>query len=247
MKLRVDLRLEALQPLDILRPLRAEGVEHALVVAGGMDPALDAVAGDEVVEAEGRRDHADRADDRVRIDVDAIGRRRQPVAARGRDVLDEGMDRDLQLVGEPADPRRDQARLRRAAAGRVDGERDRLRLAAPERRLDQRRQPRIGERRGAEAAAAADDALEPQDRHPIAPPEEREGVLHRSDVGRHRTPRKPAARFTRSRKRRVGRRPAEAGTPAARCTPCAASASPVLTAMERGQPPPGSRPSRGDR
>ena len=42
-----------------------------------------------------------------------VGRGRQPVAARGRDVLDEGVHRHAALVGEPADARGDQARLRR--------------------------------------------------------------------------------------------------------------------------------------
>ncbi len=41
----VNLRLEPLQPRDVLRPLGAERVEQALVLAGGVDPALDAVRG----------------------------------------------------------------------------------------------------------------------------------------------------------------------------------------------------------
>ena len=164
-EVRVDRRLQALQPLHVLRPLGAERVEQALVLAGGVDPALDAVPGDQVLEAEGGRDHPDRADDAVGVEMDPVGRGRQPVAARGGDVLDEGVHRHLLLVGQPADPGGDQARLRRAAAGRVDRERHRLRPAAAERRLDQRREAGVGQRRARRARARPDHPLEPQHGH----------------------------------------------------------------------------------
>ena len=71
----------------------------------------------------------------------------------------------------------------------------RLRAAAAERRLDQRRQAGVGQGGGAEAGAGADHALEPEHGHPVAPPEEIERELHRSDLGR-------AARHRKARWRR---------------------------------------------
>ena len=88
-----------------------------------MDPALDAVARDELLETEPRGNHADGADEGVLVGPDLVGRRRQPVAARGRDILDEGEDRHPSSSDEPADARGDQRGLRRRAAGRVDHER----------------------------------------------------------------------------------------------------------------------------
>src|SRR5581483_3470097 len=61
----VDLGLQPLQALDILRPLRREAVEQRLALARGVEPALDAELLDRAIEAEPGADHADRADDRA--------------------------------------------------------------------------------------------------------------------------------------------------------------------------------------
>ena len=86
-------RLELLQALDVLRILRPERVEHGLVAAGRVDPPLDAEPLDQPVEAEARRDHADRADDRGRVGEDLVARAGDHVAAGRRRVLDEHEDR----------------------------------------------------------------------------------------------------------------------------------------------------------
>ena len=117
--------------------------------------------------------------------MDLIGRGGEPVAARRRDILDEGMDWDALFVGQPADPGGDQARLRWRAAGRIDDQRHGERLAAPEGGLDQRCEGRITERRAPDAPGrGADGAFEAQDGNCGLPPEEVEGVLHGADVGR---------------------------------------------------------------
>ena len=191
----VNLRLEPLQAQNVLRPFGTEGIEHALVLAGGVDPAFDAVAGDQVLKAEGRGDHPDRAGDAVGIKVDHVGGGGEPVAAGGRDVLDEGVDRDLELVGEATNAGGDQARLRRASPWRVDRQRHGLGLAAAKGGLDQGCETGVGQRRRAEAGATADHALEPQHRNPRPVAGHRaadkgEGIFHRPDVGRRPAPRK---------------------------------------------------------
>ena len=148
-----------------------------------------------LLEAERGRDHPDRADDAVRVEMDAVGRRGQPVAARGRHVLDEGVHRHPLLVGQPADARRDQARLRRAAAGRVDRQRHRLRLAAAEGRLDQRRQAGVGQRR--RRRSARPPPITPSSRRTVTrsrAPEEVERIFHRPDVGQRRQAARKAGR-----------------------------------------------------
>ena len=121
----MDFALQRLQPLDVLRLLRQERIEHRLVLAGGVEPPLDADLLDQLVEAERRADHADRADDRGGIGDDLVGRAGDHVAAGGGDVLDERQHRKLLLVGECADAAMDQMRLRRGASRRIDRQRDR--------------------------------------------------------------------------------------------------------------------------
>jgi len=119
----VDLDLQARQALDVVGLLRAKRIEHRLALARGMDAALDAEAGDEILEAEARADHADRAHDRGGIGDDLVGGAGQPIAARGGDILDEGDHRQLLLGRQQADALGNQGRLHRRSAGRVDRQR----------------------------------------------------------------------------------------------------------------------------
>ena len=101
------------------------GSSIALLIARGVDAPLDADLVDQLGESERRADHADRADDRGRIGEDLVGRARDHVAARGRDILDEGDDRHFLLGRELADALEDQVRLHRRASRRIDQQRDR--------------------------------------------------------------------------------------------------------------------------
>src|SRR5829696_1375423 len=78
---RVDLRLDAFEAGDVLRPFRAERVEHRLAGPGRMEAALDAEAVQELVEAEPRRDDADRADERGRVGENLVAGAGQHIAA----------------------------------------------------------------------------------------------------------------------------------------------------------------------
>src|SRR5215217_1355993 len=78
---RVDLRLDALEARDVLRPFRAERVEHRLAGPGGMEAALDAEAVEQLVEAEPRRYDADRADERGRVGENLVAGAGEHIAA----------------------------------------------------------------------------------------------------------------------------------------------------------------------
>src|SRR4051812_871031 len=80
---RVDLRLDALEARDVLRPFRAERVEHRLAGACGMEAALDAEAVEQLVEAEACRDDADRADERGRVGENLVAGAGEHIAAGG--------------------------------------------------------------------------------------------------------------------------------------------------------------------
>src|SRR5262245_20633326 len=79
----VDLALHRLEPLDVLRLLRQERVEHSLMITGGVEPALDTELVDELGKAERAADHADGADDRGRVADDLVGGAGDHVAAGG--------------------------------------------------------------------------------------------------------------------------------------------------------------------
>ena len=119
----VDFPLQCLQALDVAGILRQERVEHGLVFARCIEPALDADFGNQLVEAERAADHADRADDRVGIGDDLVGGAGDHVAAGSRGIFHEGNDPAIFLLSQVADAAEDQMRLRRRAAGRIDGER----------------------------------------------------------------------------------------------------------------------------
>src|SRR4029079_15099927 len=92
--------LQVLQALDVFRLLGLEGVEHRLRFARGVHAPLDAELLDRVDKAEARGDDANRADDRARIGIDLSGRTSEPIAARSRQILAEGEDGDVLLIGE---------------------------------------------------------------------------------------------------------------------------------------------------
>ena len=118
-------RCKCLEPFDVVRILRQERIEHRLVLARSIKPALDADLGDQLVETERAADHADRADDRTRIGNDLVGGAGEHVAAGGGGVLDEGDDLAAVFLRQIADAAEDQVRLRRRAARRIDDQRDR--------------------------------------------------------------------------------------------------------------------------
>ena len=115
------------------------------------------IALDQAVEAETRRDDADRADDGGRVGEDLVARAGDHVAAGSRRVLDEDEDRQLLLLGERANAAEDQVRLRGRSAGRVDHHRDGLRARDREGPLEQsarRRQSTSPARNGITAPIA---------------------------------------------------------------------------------------------
>ena len=111
---------------DVVFVLRPERVEHRLARAGRVDAPFDAELADRLDEAEAAGHHADRSDNGVGVGEDFVAGAGQPVAARGRDVLDEHQHRDVLLVGEVADATVDQRRLDGGAAGRIDRQGDGL-------------------------------------------------------------------------------------------------------------------------
>jgi methylmalonyl-CoA mutase cobalamin-binding subunit len=64
--------------------LRREGVEHALVLAGGEQPALDAQLVHQAGEAEAVHQHADAAHQAGLVDVDLVGGHRDVVGAEAQ-------------------------------------------------------------------------------------------------------------------------------------------------------------------
>ena len=59
----MDFPLQRLEPLDVLRLLRQERVEHGLVLTGDVEPALDAELLHQLGKAERAADHPDGAKD----------------------------------------------------------------------------------------------------------------------------------------------------------------------------------------
>ena len=105
----VDLALKRFHARDVFRVFRQERIQHRLVLAGGIEPALDADPFDQLLKSEGAADHADRAQDRGRIAENLVARTRDHIAARGRDILDEHQHRQFLFRGELADPQIDLA------------------------------------------------------------------------------------------------------------------------------------------
>src|SRR4051794_35511233 len=109
----VDLTLHRLELLNVLWVLRQERVEHGLVLAGRIEPALDAELVHELGKTERAADHADGTDDRGRIANDLVRGAGDHVAARRRDILGKSDYGSFVLSREFADAAVDQMRLHR--------------------------------------------------------------------------------------------------------------------------------------
>ena len=159
----MDVFLHGAQRLDVFRPFGPEGVQHPLALAQRMHPALDAEPRNRSVEAKASEDDADGAQDGRRMHEDFRSGAGEPVAARRADIVHEAQHRHALLLAEPADAVGDPGGLDGAAAGTVDGQRDRLQPPVAEGALDTRRHGLIGERPAAAPARHANDARERQD------------------------------------------------------------------------------------
>src|SRR5207245_2666406 len=82
-ELLVDFLLQRLEAVDVLRILRKERIEHGLVLAGNIKPALYSEFVHQLGKAEGTPDDSDRADDRGGIAEDLVGGASDHVAAGG--------------------------------------------------------------------------------------------------------------------------------------------------------------------
>src|SRR5262249_53467791 len=132
----MDVALQRLQTLDVLRILREERVEHGFVLTGSIKPAFDSELVHELGKAERAADDTDRADDRGWVTEDLVGGASDHIAPGGSDVLGERNDRARALGRELADAAVNQVGLHRRTAGRVDQQRDRPRGAHVEGALE---------------------------------------------------------------------------------------------------------------
>ena len=138
----VDFLLHHLEAFNVVGLFRQERIEHRLVLAGGIEPALDAELVHQLGKTEGAADHADRADDGRAVADDLVGGTGDHVTAGGGDVLREG-DHRLGLFGrEFADAAIDQVRLHRRAARRIDQQGHGAGLAITERPFERPRDAR---------------------------------------------------------------------------------------------------------
>src|SRR5271165_1152137 len=128
----MDFPLHALEALHILRVLGQKRIEHRLVLAGGIEPSLDAELVDQLGETERTADHPNRADDRRWVANDLVRGAGNHVAARSRHVFGKRDHRAAVLRRKLANAAVDQMRLHRRATGRVDQERDRARITHAE-------------------------------------------------------------------------------------------------------------------
>ena len=99
----VDVLLQFGQAGDVGGIFRQKRVEQRFALAGGVEPPLDAQPVDQPGDAEPGRDDADRTEQRGLLGVDLIARQRQPIAARGCDILGKGKDRHALFLGQLAD------------------------------------------------------------------------------------------------------------------------------------------------
>ena len=109
----VDLELQFLQAGDVLRLFGLEGIKQRLVLARGVDAALDADLVDQAGEAETGGNHADGAHHRGWIGEDLVTGAGYHVAARGRHILDKDKHLLVLFHGQIADAPVDQPRLNR--------------------------------------------------------------------------------------------------------------------------------------
>ena len=176
------------QSFDLRGVFGTERIEHPLVRAGGMHPALDAVARDQLDEAEPGRDHADRTHDGVLVGEDLVAGASEPVPARRRDILGEGEHGDAALVGPRAYAPGDQGALDRRAARRIDRKCHRGEPLGRERAVDRPFHVRQREVSGADRPDLPDYAGEPQHRDhrrrlPAPPGEDPTAARRRASSG----------------------------------------------------------------
>src|SRR6266480_2419906 len=160
----VDVPLLRLEPLDVLRILRKEWIAHGLVLAGNIKPAFDAELLHELGKAERAADDSDGAEDGGGIAEDLVTGADDHVAAGGGHILGKDDRWARVLVSQLADACIDQVRLHRRAAGRIDQQRDRPRVAHVKGALE--RTGNGGKREaGFERRRKSDDAREPYHRN----------------------------------------------------------------------------------
>mgnify|MGYP003529884748 CR=1 FL=1 len=114
-ELQVDLVDHRLGIGSLLLVLRRERIEHALVLAGGEQAALDAELFHRAGETEAVHQHADAADQAGLVDIDLVGGHGDVVGARGADLLDHRIDLLVVLGLQTLDLVVDDAGLHRAA------------------------------------------------------------------------------------------------------------------------------------
>ena len=157
----VDDLLNFLEPRHLVGVFRLERVELELVLASGIDAALDPDLADEVREAEARRHDADRAHQRGPIRVDSR-RRRRPACSRPMPRHPRRRRRPCAISRrERPDALVDEPRLHGRTAWRVDLECNRRRILDGKGALDGACACRDGQplpqgRGRADAAAKAD-------------------------------------------------------------------------------------------
>ncbi len=126
-ELQVDLVQHGLQVGLLGLVLRAEGVEHGLVLARHHQAPLDAQLVHQPGEAEAVHQHADAAHQAGLVDVNVVGRGGDVVGGRGAGFLHHGVDLLLVQPLQAADLVVDDAGLHGAATRRIDEQHDALR------------------------------------------------------------------------------------------------------------------------
>ena len=181
----MDRGLNRPDPFDILRLLPQKRIGEAFGTAGGYHPPLHQLG-----KAEGSGNYPDGADDRAVIHPDMIARTGQPIAARRRDILDKGMNRDRLFRRQPPDARGNQARLHRRSARRIDHQRHGRRFH-PKGLFDQRPKAGIVE----PARSRADHTGKADHRHEGRMFDKGDVTYHAPEVILARRLRKPLAAF----------------------------------------------------
>ena len=153
-ELLVDFVQHRLRVALLLLVDRRERIEEGLVLARGEGAPLHAEFLHGAGEAPAVHDHADRPDDARLVHIDLVGGGRDVVAARGADVLDDGVHGNVGIKSpQPADFVVDDARLHRAAARRIDAQDHALGILVFESVLEG-----FGDAVGARVALGVDDA-----------------------------------------------------------------------------------------
>ena len=97
----------ALESFHIRGLLGHERIEHGFGLASRIDAPFDANLAQKLVRPKIRGNDTDRADDRAAINIDLVARAGEPVAARSRDILDKGINRDALVLCQAPNSRCD--------------------------------------------------------------------------------------------------------------------------------------------